>query len=189
MIAEPFRRSMSVEEYLALDRASQDARYEYIDGVVTLLAGGTSNHARISVSITSQLYSLLRHSSCQVYNSDMRVSIAYTRYVYPDISVSCNPRDQEDGNDDIIHHPCLVVEVLSSHTEAYDRGKKFEYYRECPSIQEIALVSSQEQAVDLYRRASARLWTLHPYRAGDDIELRSIDVTLPISSFYESVSF
>ncbi len=187
MIAEPYRASMTVEEYLALDRASLDARYEYIDGVVTMMAGGTANHSRVGVNITTQLNMALQDSPCIVYNSDMRVSISATRYVYPDISVSCDIRDQEDGTRDIMQHPSVIIEVLSPYTEAYDRGKKFEFYRDCSSVQEIALVSTDEQAVDLYRRASKKLWTLHPYRAGDYVEFKSINVTVAIEMFYQKV--
>ena len=38
---------MSVEEYLQLDRSSIETRYEYIDGYVSMLAGGTLDHATI----------------------------------------------------------------------------------------------------------------------------------------------
>src|SRR2546421_2728355 len=79
---------MSVEEYLELDRNSVDARYEYIDGVVTMLAGGTTNHSRISVNVVSLLRAALRGSPCEVFNSDLRVSISSTRYVLPDASVA-----------------------------------------------------------------------------------------------------
>jgi len=187
MIAEPYRHLMAVEEYLELDRNSPDARYEYIDGVVTMMAGGTANHSRIGVNITSQLNLALQDSPCLIYNADLRVSLSSTRYVYPDISVSCDPRDQEDGTRDMIQHPSVIIEVLSPHTEAYDRGKKFRFYQACSSVQEIAFVSTQEQAVDLYRRANEKLWTLHPYGPGDYVEFKSISVTLAIELFYQKV--
>ncbi|SRR5712691_5930021 len=189
MIAEPYRTSMTVEEYLELDRTSQDTRYEYIDSIVTLLAGGTANHSRVSINLTKLLDSALQDQPCQIFNSDMRVSISATRYVYPDVSVSCDPRDQQQGDIDIIHHPCLIVEVLSPTTEAYDRTKKFSYYRDCPSVQEVILVSTQEQAVDLYRRATDKLWTLHLFRLGDEIELTSVNVRMPIAAIYEKIVF
>src|SRR5205085_2818730 len=173
MVVEPYRASMSVEEYLALDRTSQDARYEYIDGIVTMLAGGTTNHSRISVNIASELRTALRGKLCQAFNSDLKVSISRTRYVYPDVSVSCDPRDLKEKGD-IIYHPCVVIEVLSPHTEANDRRQKFTYYRACPSVQEYVLVSTDEQAVDVYRRATEKLWTLHLFEAGDEVELKSI---------------
>ena len=188
MLAEPYRVAMSVEEYLALDRASQDVRYEYIDGIVTMLAGGTTNHSRICVNIVGELRTAVRGKSCQVFNSDLKVGISATRYVYPDASVSCDPRDLEERGD-IIHHPCLVIEVLSPRTEASDRRQKFTYYRACSSVQEYVLVSTDEQAVDVYRRATEKLWTLHLFEAGDEVELKSINVSIPIAALYENVQF
>ena len=93
------------------------------------------------------------------------------------------------GENDIIYSPRVIVEVLSPSTEATDRGKKFRYYQGCLSIQEYVLISSQEQAVDVYRRASDKLWTLHPFGPGDQIVLRSIDVSLPLEALYENVTF
>ncbi len=40
-----------------------------------------------------------------------------------DLSVTCDERDRNTKN--FISHPCLVAEVLSPSTEAYDRGGKF----------------------------------------------------------------
>ena len=189
MVTDYYHLSMSVEEYLAFDRASLDARYEYIDGIVTMLAGGVAKHSIICINICGQLDAALQDQSCLVFNSDIRVSISPTRYVYPDISVSCDPSDQEQDNIDNIQHPCLVIEVLSPTTESYDRNKKFSYYRDCPTVQEYVMVSTQEQAVDLYRRASDKLWALHLFRPGDVIELRSIGVSIPISAIYKKVKF
>src|SRR5258708_390573 len=147
MAVDPHRLFMSVEEYLELDGNGLDARYEYIDGVVTMLAGGTTNHSRISVNMVSLLQATLRGSPCEVFNSNLRVSISSTRYVLPDASVSCDPHDLE-GENDIIYSPRVIVEVLSPSTEATDRGKKFRYYQSCPSIQEYVLISTQEQAIE-----------------------------------------
>ena len=144
MAADAHRLFMRVEEYLELDRKSLDARYEYIDGVVTMLAAGPTNHSRISVNVVSLLQAALRGSLCEVFNSDLRVSISSTRYVLPDASVSCDPGDLEGAND-IIYSPRVIVEVLSPSTEATDRGKKFRYYQSCLSIQ--ALSSSKEDTV------------------------------------------
>lgn len=51
------------------------------------------------------------------------------------------------------------------------------------------LVSADEQAVDVYRRATEKLWTLHLFGPGDDVELKSIDVSIPIAAIYEDVKF
>lgn len=78
--------------------------------------------------------------------------------------------------------------MLSPSTEATDRGKKFRYYQSCPSIQEYVLISTQEQAIDVYRRVSDNLWTLHPFGSGDEIELKSINVSIPLEALYENVT-
>ncbi len=179
---------MTVEEYLALDRASKDVRYEYIDGIVTMRARGTINSSRICVNITSELSIALRGKSCEVFGSDLRMGISATRYVYPDVSVSCDQHDLSEKGD-IIYSPRVVIEVLSPSTASSDRRQKFTYHRGCPSVQEYVLVSTDEQAVDVYRRASEKLWTLHLFGPGDDVELKSISVTVSIAAIYENVRF
>ncbi len=61
---------MTVEEYLQLDKQSTEAKYEYIDGHVHMLARGTPNHAKISGNIVTAFNNLLAHRSCGVYTSD-----------------------------------------------------------------------------------------------------------------------
>ena len=120
--------------------------------------------------------------------SDLRVSISGSRYVYPDASVSCDPHDLENEGD-ILYSPRVIFEGLSPSTEARDRGKKFSYYRSCPSIKEYVLISTQEQAVDIYRRATDNLWTLHPFGPDEDRELKSLNIRFPIGLIYENVTF
>lgn len=177
---------MSIEDYLALDRSSSEARYEFIDGHPYLLAGGTADHATISFNMMSAIHSRLS-DPCRIYNSDLRVRLSETRYVYPDASVSCDPRDR--GQADTIQYPRLAVEVLSPGTEAYDRGRKFGYYRACPTLQEYVLVDTQRQAIEVYRRETDSLWTLHPFGPGDEVELASLGVRFPVAEAYRDVVF
>ena len=186
-MALPHQPSISVGDYLELDRTSIETRYEYIDGYTTMLAGGTANHATISVNVTSLLHRLLRGSPCRVYNSDLRVRLSETRYVYPDASVSCDERDR--GQSEMVRSPRLIVEVLSPGTEAYDRGRKFAYYRECPTVQEYVLIDSQRQAVEVFRHEKNLLWTFHAYGPDDEVELTSLHVRFPVATVYEDVSF
>ncbi len=187
MTALPNCSTMSVEEYLQLDQGSSEIRYEYIDGHVRMLTGGTPDHAKISANIIGVLYALLEDRSCSVYTSDVRVYLSETRYVYPDVSVSCERQDQERG--DMLYAPCLIVEVLSPGTEAYDRGRKLAYYRECPSIQEYMLVDSQLQYIEVFRRGKNKLWTYHAFSPGEDVELAALGISFPLAKIYRNVSF
>lgn len=185
MVAQPRRSLMSVEEYLALDRNSVGVRYEFIDGYTYMMAGGSLDHSTIGVNITSLLQSMLRGGPCRVYSSDARIRLSETRYVYPDASISCDARDR--GRGDIVQYPQVVVEVLSPSTEAYDRGRKSSYYRACPTIHEYVLVDTQRQAVEVHRRASENLWTIHEFGPGDQVQLATLNLNLPIDAVYENV--
>lgn len=188
MTALPHRSTMSVEEYLALDRGSPETRYEYIDGYVRMMAGGTLDHATICLNIGSLLRNALRGSPCRVFPSDARVRIANARYVYPDVTVSCGENDR--GRVDIIESPRLVIEVLSPGTEAYDRGKKFACYRECPTIQEYLLVNTEFPAVELCRREKHDLSSFRTFEPDEQVELASLHgIHLPVAAVYEDVAF
>ena len=43
--------TMSVEEYFQLEENNPDTRYEYLDGYVYMMSGGSANHATISGNI------------------------------------------------------------------------------------------------------------------------------------------
>ena len=77
----------------------------------------------------------LRGSGCKTLNSDARVNIqGSSDYVYPDLRVTCDARDRVSSQ--FISCPCLIIEVLSSTTEAYDRGHKFRRYRRNSSLED-----------------------------------------------------
>jgi Uma2 family endonuclease len=97
----------------------------------------------------------LEGSGCETGNSDLRVNIVETNdYTYPDASVTCDDRDKTTTQ--YITYPCLIVEVLSDSTEAYDRGGKFRMYRKNPVLKDYLLVSSTRMEMDLYHKKRCR---------------------------------
>jgi Uma2 family endonuclease len=187
MATHPHHSYMTVEEYLELDRNSPDVRYEYIDGQVRMMSGGTADHATIAGNIFSILRAALRRTSCRVYNSDMRVRVSETKYVYPDVTVSCDEKDR--GQIDILESPTFVVEVLSPGTEGYDRGEKSWYYRAHPTIQEYMIVSAHHPVVEVFRKGKDGLWLLSTLRLNDEVQLASLEVNFPVKEVYEYIVF
>jgi Uma2 family endonuclease len=180
-------RYFTPEEYFAWEE-QQLEKHELIDGRVYAMSGGTQNHSAIQLNIGSLIQVHLRGSKCRIFNSDLKVNILNTpNYTYPDLSVTCDDRDRENAI--YITYPCLIVEVLSSSTEAYDRGKKFEKYRRNPNLIDYVLVSSEEVAIDIYHKNDAGDWLILSYRSGDLVDLKSIDLSLPIEQFYEEIVF
>jgi Uma2 family endonuclease len=188
MVAVPSHsRKFTPVEYFAWEE-QQLCRHEYINGEVYAMSGGTQNHSRIALKFGALLDDRLPDGSCRVFNSDCRVNLVGTNdYTYPDASVSCDSRDRT--TDRYITYPCLIVEVLSESTEAYDRGNKFFRYRQNPQLQDYVLVSSQEVAIDIYRKGSDGRWEIVNYRAGDVVELRSVDLSFPIEQVYRGIDF
>ena len=180
-------RYLTPEEYFAWEE-QQLEKHELIDGYVYMMSGGTQNHSAIAINFLLLITPHLRGSRCNVFNSDLKVKILNSsNYTYPDLSVTCDDRDRENAI--YITYPCLIIEVLSNSTEAYDRGKKFEKYRRNPNLIDYVLVSSEEIAIDIYHRNDAREWMILSYRSGDRVELKSIDLSLPIEQFYEEIVF
>jgi Uma2 family endonuclease len=180
-------RHFTPEEFFVWEE-QQLEKHELIDGRVYAMSGGTQNHSAIAINFLLSIRSHLRRSHCHVFNSDLKVNILNTpNYTYPDLSVTCDSRDQENAL--YITYPCLIVEVLSDSTEAYDRGKKFEKYRRNPNLIDYVLVSSDEVAIDIYHKNDAGEWVIVSYRGGDRTELKSIDLSLPIEQFYEEIVF
>jgi Uma2 family endonuclease len=176
---------MTVEEYLELERKSPDTRYDYIDGLVIRLAGGSPQHSMIAANVTGILKQFLRRGPCFVFTSDVKIRFSPSRYVHPDIAVSCDERDRV--NPESIQYPSLVIEVLSPSTEARDRGQKFADYRACSSIQEYVLINYAEYAVEVCRREKQHFWSFQTFTPGTDVELTSLKIRFPVEDVYEGV--
>lgn len=180
------RRTMTIEEYFQLEENDPDTRYEYIDGHVYAMAGGTANHDTIKSNFQRILWNLLRGSKCRVYSSDMKVYISDTRYFHPDVIVTCNPHDR--GTVQAIQSPRFVVEVLSATTELTDRTWKLKNYRAHPTIEEYVLVDSQSFKIEIYHKEQNR-WIYEAFENTDDIPLHSLGVHFSLADAYTDVEF
>lgn len=180
--------SVSRADYLRLEETSS-VKHEFCHGEIFAMTGGTFNHAKIGLNITSYLHDLLRGKPCQPMNSDMRVSTPSGLDTYPDVSVYCNTPELVD-HDRTLLNPVLIIEVLSPSTRSYDRGDKFMPYRSIPCLQDYVLVDSESILVEHYRRLGSHEWHLYEYQAlSETLNVASIDQRLDIERFYEGVGF
>lgn len=183
MIAVP--HYITPEEYLDIERQSQ-IRHEYRYGLVYAMAGGTDNHDRIAFNVLKLIDNHLGESSeCRFYSGNVKVNYQDKLYYYPDAFVTCDSRDRNDRY--LKRYPKLIVEVLSSSTEAFDRGEKFEDYQQLESLEEYVLISQDCQQVECRRRTSATTWDTVIYKAGDRVLLKSIGLEVAISELYRGL--
>lgn len=186
MIASP-QPKLSINDYLQLE-AESPIKHEYINGDAYAMAGATDSHVTITGNVFALLRSHLRGSGCRVYISDMKAQIeARNCFYYPDVMVTCDPRDQETST--YKRYPKLIIEVLSDSTEAFDRGDKFADYQTLDSLEEYVLINARQQRVECFRRNAVGRWELQYYTVDtEDFALHSVDFADTIATLYEDVS-
>ncbi|MDM9380670.1 Uma2 family endonuclease [Chlorogloeopsis sp. ULAP01] len=187
MIANPQLQRMTIEEYLEWE-VLQDCRYEYVNGKVFAMTGGTIPHNDIALNIYRVLYPHLRPRGCRINVADVKLQVSpNSPYYYPDVIVSCDSLDLNARK--FIQYPKLIIEVLSPGTEAKDRGEKFAYYRTISTLQDYIIIDSEKIGVESYRRGEGRMWLYDPYTEGDIITIESIEFSCAIELLYENVNF
>jgi Uma2 family endonuclease len=175
------RSKLSPEEYLAWER-QQERKHEYFDGEVFAMAGGSPRHNHLCSKVNTALANTLG-SACRLFTSDQRVRGRDRRYVYPDLTVLCSPATVE--HDDVITNPTILVEVLSSTTEQYDRGLKWDGYQALESLTDYLLVSQDRARIEHFGRIDNR-WIYTSADAGDRITLTN-GIVLDIDSIFAGV--
>ncbi|MDX1925725.1 MAG: Uma2 family endonuclease [Pirellulaceae bacterium] len=186
--AEKLNPKMTVDEYLAWER-TQIERHEYFNGEVFSQAGGTRRHSLIGSNVLRAIGNFLEDHDCEAHGSDMRVHVEATGYhAYPDVSVVCAPI--QGSSDDVISNPVLIVEVSSPSTADFDRGTKFNHYRQIPSLKEYIIFWQEEARAEQHTRTSDGLWLLRDICGIDEsLHLASIGETLPLRAVYRKIKF
>ena len=185
------KKKYTLEEYLELDKNSEE-RYEYFDGEVFAMAGGSPDHARLSGAIYSLPEQKLEGRDCEAFNSEMRIKVpAALPYRYPDASVVCGePIFVELDGQQMLINPILIVEVLSPSTVAYDLGEKFTGYQSVESFREYLLISQDRPHVIQHVKQAKRKWLRIEIEGMDsEVTLESIGVILTLREIYRRVNF
>jgi len=183
-------RRLTEAEYLEIERAAE-FKSEFFEGEVFAMAGGTPQHSLIATNLAREFGNRLTSANGVPYNADLRLKIEATGLcTYPDLSVICGPLQFADGTNDTVVNPTLLLEVLSDSTEAYDRGRKFEHYRQIPTCKEYLLVSQQEPRIEQFIRQADGRWLLNE-AAGlkATLELPSLRVSISLAEVFAKVNF
>ncbi|MBD2457764.1 Uma2 family endonuclease [Nostoc sp. FACHB-87] len=176
---------ISPEEYLENEKSSP-IKHEYIQGQIYAMAGASDAHVTITANLVALLRNHIRGTGCRLYVVDMKAHIeSLNVFYYPDIMVTCDPRDTEFEY--FKRYPSLIIEVLSPSTEALDRGDKFSDYQEIETLQEYVLISQNRQRIDCFRRNAQGRWELYSYRGNQELQFTSINFYGSVTDVYEDV--
>lgn len=184
-------------EYLTFERTALD-RHEWLDGVIHAMAGESQDHGRICTNLTALLHARLRGTPCEVLSKDMRVlsgpQQAESRrglYSYPDLVVVCEGARTLDARHDVLLNPCVIIEVLSPSTQAFDRGEKGLRYRTClESLAEYVLVAQDRPHIEYWRKQPGGEWLVGTVEGREaSLALKSLGISVPLADMYERVVF
>lgn len=179
---------ISIEEYFAREDTAEH-RSEYYRGDVFDMAGGTPNHNRITVNLSSLLNAQFRGGPCEAFSVDLRVQVAKDiHYTYPDVVV-CGELEFADGRSDIITNPVVIMEVLSESTRDYDRGTKFTAYRGIETLTDYILIDQNAVHIEYFSKECDGTWRLREYFSTEEVvEIKSTEAMLPVNAIYERVA-
>ncbi|MEO1515946.1 MAG: Uma2 family endonuclease [Bacteroidota bacterium] len=183
-------KEYTIEEYLALDEASEK-KYEYHAGRLVAMTGGTFNHSLLGANIIIAIDKAIRDSErdCLITNSEARIYIEkINNFIYPDASVVCGTPEFFDENQYSLVNPLIIIEVLSKSTAHYDRGAKFRKYRAIPSFKEYIVIDQDQPIIDSFFRDDPTYWRMMTTIGLDQsLHLQSIDCYIPMREIYRNV--
>jgi Uma2 family endonuclease len=174
-------------DYLAIERET-DRKHEWFDGKAYAMAGGTLEHGSLSAAMVGELRALAMACGCQVFSSDAKVRVRATGLAtYPDVSAVCGAIERDPDDRNAMTNPAVLVEVLSDGTEAYDRGEKFDHYREVPSLRDYVLVSQHKRQIEVYSRVEGGRWELAVAGSGGAVRLTAMRGVIEVDRVYAGI--
>jgi Uma2 family endonuclease len=181
---------LTEEEYLKLEESSEE-RHEFFNGEIFAMSGGTLTHPTLLSNLQAELVNKLAGGPCIAFGEGLKIHVNATGLnTYPDASVVCGKPILAPNRKDTLLNPMLVVEVLSPSSESYDRGKKFQHYRQIESLTDDILISQDSVRVEHFVRQADNFWQLRDYA---DLQgartIESIGIEIPLANIYRQVEF
>jgi Uma2 family endonuclease len=190
-LAQPIARA-TPEEYLRLERESQE-KHQYYLGEIFAMAGGSAYHSLIIANLIREIGIRLKGGPCHVFDSNLRIRTPRTTlYTYPDACVVCGDLqyDALDAQQETVTNPTVIIEVLSPSSEAWDRGRKFDSYIQIDSLKQYLLVSTFNPRVESFVRQPDNTWNFSiTFGQTESIQIKALKIELPLSEIFAGVPF
>ncbi|MFM2044307.1 MAG: hypothetical protein RLY86_2883 [Pseudomonadota bacterium] len=171
-------------DFLAWETA-QDDRWELINGLIRMMAGGSADHNIVTGNIFAALLPVARSRGCMAFQQNQKLAPdGVDDVVYPDVFVTCRPFA---GTDQTIGSAVVVVEVTSKSSVEIDREDKFELYALMPDLRHYLIVDSRRRSLVHYHRTTpGEEWRVALHRAADDaVTLDALGTELTLAAVYE----
>jgi Uma2 family endonuclease len=182
----------TIQQYLEWEYKSE-TKHEYEQGTILAMTGGSINPGTLCGNILPEIRMGLtpKNSNCNAFGSEIRIHIEKTdSIVYPDAMVICGEMEVSKEDKEAVINPVLIVEVLSTSTESYDRGDKFYKYRQLPSLREYILIDQNKPVVETFFKKEPTIWEIARFSGLDEtIILKSLDLHISMKELYLTINF
>ncbi len=182
--------SCTPEEYLLLEEKAE-YKSEYHQGKIAAMAGASWKHNQIAGNVFNSISNEIETKPCYASISEMKLWIEKeNRYTYPDVMINCGEPEFVAGRTDTITNPKVIIEVLSKSTMGDDKGDKFYASWIVDTLEEYVLIDQYKMRVEYFRRLDKKIWELRVFtKISDILTLNSIDVKIPLSKIYRSITW
>ncbi|HET9825421.1 MAG TPA: Uma2 family endonuclease, partial [Chitinophagaceae bacterium] len=128
----------------------------------------------------------LKGTNCQALPSHMRVSTPSSdSYMYPDALIVCDTPELEDDKFDTLKNPSVIFEILSPSTAMVDKGRKFFFYQQIPSLKEYIMIDSLQRFIQLGRKQPDGSWRFEQISDPNAmLSITTIDFSVSLSEIY-----
>lgn len=186
-MATALRLPRTLDEFLDWEQR-QPERWEFVDGQLRMMAGGTVDHAQIAANIIGALRPRLRGTDCRATGSDLKLLVrAVGRSYYPDVTVRCGR--PISGQDQAVDDPVVLFEILSKGTAEDDLTTKRRSYQTIPTLRMIVYVSQERPHVYTLSRDGEAGWVDEDLEGLDGtLDLGPLDLSLTLAEIYEDTT-
>lgn len=178
-MVETAEKRMTLAEFLQWNDGT-DTRYELVHGKAVAMAPPSAKHSVIVSKIGGAFEAVLKQPCYVGMNAGVIRPDRDDTFYEADLVVSGTPLGSDMPT---IPQPGVIIEVLSPTTAEHDRGGKLYDYRRIASVQEIALVASEQRHIEVWRRRGAK-WEVEDLIGDAALELETVGITVPFARIY-----
>jgi Uma2 family endonuclease len=151
----------------------------------------TPNHNHLARNFATEFTVASKGKPLEVFINDVVLWLPiYNKSTYPDLMIVEGKVQTLPERPNVILNPSVIIEVLSSSTEAYDRGDKFKLYRSLPSFREYVLISQHSMHVDQFVKTKDGDWLLSDVDGEENaLRLKTVPFEITLGNLYDKVTF
>jgi Uma2 family endonuclease len=191
-------QKLTFEEYIRIEQENGQ-KYEYHDGFIVAMSGGSLNHARLCTNISAEIHADIKKKGdkCETFGSEAKLAIEVeNKYLYPDAMIICGEVKESEHQNQAVTNPNVIIEVLSKSTEKYDKKDKFRLYRQIESLEYYVLIEQDSYQIEVHRKMDTKkggnisLWQIEVITGIDSmLSFPTLDIEISFADIYKNIKF